>query len=206
MIFSNWEITYKNYSELRNRNLFLGVIVINFVSKSDQWDINQNFTESLVLFQSALSLSLSLGPPLLPCRTFHRGTAASFRKQPSHCKTRRPPIDVRVNERRPRQQRVTEPGDKRFTPRYPLPSPDDRPLEFRGWLWLSTANECATGSAFWSITRARGYCRLVKQHLDPAGKRAEGFSFWTALSGRGVPYGRKLAILEYRGWRRRIFY
>jgi len=135
------------------------------------------------------------------CHTFHWGTAASFRKQSSHCKTRRPPIDVRVNERRPRQQRVTEPGDKRFTPRRPLPSPGDRPLEFRGWLWLSTANECATGSAFWSITRARGYCRLVKQHLDPAGKRAEGFSFWTALSGRGVPYGRKLATLECRGWR-----
>lgn len=38
-------------------------------------------------------------------------------------------------------------------------------------------------------TSARGYCRLVKQHLDPAGKRAEGFSFWTALSGRGVRMG-----------------
>lgn len=124
------------------------IIAVNFLPKSYRPYVSRNFTESLLLFQSALFSQPSPLPLRQPCRTFHRGTTASFRKQPSHCKTRRPPIDVRVNERRPRQQRVTEPGDKRFTSRRPLPSPGDRPLEFRGWLWLSTANECATGSAF----------------------------------------------------------
>lgn len=69
-------------------------------------------------------------------------------------------------------------GNKRFTrPASPPPLLGIRPLEFRGWLWLSTANECATGSAFWSITRARGYCRLVKQHLDRPESVLRAFHF-----------------------------
>lgn len=45
--------------------------------------------------------------------------------------TRRPPIDVRVNERRPRQQRVTEPGTSVLRPANSPPRSllDARPLE-----------------------------------------------------------------------------
>lgn len=144
--------------------------------------VNQNFTGS---FNPDLPLAPSAPVPV-PLRHLVSQTPVTLQ-------TRRPPIDVRVNERRPRQQRVTEPGGQAFcvpllspVPLLPSFSPRyDHPLEFRGWLWLSTANECATGSAFWSTTRARGYCRLVKQHLDSAGKRVEGFSFWAALPGRG---------------------
>lgn len=78
--------------------------------------VDQNFTSSF---------NPDLPPPSPPIPVPLRHLVS---QTPVTLQTRRPPIDVRVNERRPRQQRVTEPGGQAFcspsSPFFPRSAPD----------------------------------------------------------------------------------